>query len=185
MVEEFHSLDAERVEEVKEVEKREETEKLVEAEKTAEALEAEELGDALVIANRLRPILLRLNRFLRNEAHDMGVTNIQASLLGNIARSEPLGLGELASLEHISAPTMVKHVDKLEAAGLVERIRNSEGDRRRVELRVTEAGKAFMLDLRARRTAWLASRLEMLEPKERAAIAAAIEPLQQIAKRDE
>jgi Transcriptional regulators len=137
--------------------------------------------DMLVIANQLRPILLRLNRFLRNEAHDLGVTSIQASLLGTILRNEHIGLGELAEQEHISAPTMVKHIDKLEGAGLAIRKRNCTRDRRRIELQITEEGKKKVQELRARRTAWLAAHLEMLEPEEQIAIASAIEPLQKLA----
>jgi len=141
------------------------------------------MEDALALANQLRPILLRLNRYLRYEAHDIGVTNIQTSLLAAIQRAEHIGLGELAEQEHISAPTLVNHIDKLEGAGFVERIRNCTNDRRRVELCITEEGRTILQMLRERRTAWLAQRLEMLEPAQRAAIAAAIEPLQELVKK--
>ena len=141
-------------------------------------------ADVLAIASQLRPVLLRLHRFLRNEAHELGVTGIQATILGAIQRAPGIGIGELAAQEHISAPTLVTHIDRLEAAGLVERTRSNLADRRRVDLRVTDAGCQIIQTLRERRTAWLAARLETLSPDALAAIAAAIEPLQQLVRRD-
>ena len=140
--------------------------------------------DALAVANRLRPVLLRIHRYLRGEAHELGVTSTQASLLGAISRSPGIGLGELAVQEHMSAPTLVGHMDRLEAAGFVERARSNPTDRRRVGLTVTPAGNAALETLRARRTAWLAARLETLAPQELAAVAAAIEPLGRLVRRD-
>ncbi|HZU67267.1 MAG TPA: MarR family transcriptional regulator [Ktedonobacteraceae bacterium] len=141
--------------------------------------------DALTVANRLRPVLLRLHRFLRGEAHELGVTSTQASLLAAIQRSPGIGLGELAAQEHMSAPTLVNHIDRLETAGFVERAKSNLQDRRRVDLNITTSGCQVLETLRERRTAWLATRLETLTPDELAAVAAAIEPLQQLVKRGE
>ncbi|MGZ3600141.1 MAG: MarR family winged helix-turn-helix transcriptional regulator [Ktedonobacterales bacterium] len=140
-------------------------------------VDTSENTNALALANRLRPILLRLHRHLRNEAHDVGVTGIQASLLAAISRTTGVGLGELAQREHVSTPTLVAHIDRLETAGLVERMRLDGGDRRRVSLSVTAAGQAVIETLRQHRTAWLAMRLETLSPAELAHVAEAIEPL--------
>jgi DNA-binding MarR family transcriptional regulator len=145
---------------------------------------APEAPDVLTVASQLRPVLLRLHRYLRNEAHELGVTSTQASLLGAIQRSPGIGLGELADQEHMSAPTLVCHIDKLEALGLVGRTRSNPNDRRRVVLSITETGSQALHTLRERRTAWLATRLETLAPDALVAIAAAIEPLQQLARRD-
>ena len=54
---------------------------------------AAEAADALAVANRLRPALLRIHRYLRKEAHDLGVTSTQANLLGVIQRAGSIGLG--------------------------------------------------------------------------------------------
>lgn len=143
-----------------------------------------EAADALTIANQLRPVILRLNRYLRSEAHELGVTSTQASLLAAMNREPGIGLGELAAQEHMSAPTLVCHIDKLEAAGLVARTRSNPNDRRRVGLCITATGSEVLQTLRERRTAWLAARLGALAPESLAAIAAAIEPLQQLARRD-
>lgn len=144
---------------------------------------AEDGLDALAVANRLRPALLRIHRYLREEAHDLGVTSTQASLLGAIQRAGSIGLGELASQEHMSAPTLVGHVDKLQALGLLERLRSDPNDRRRVTLHLTPGGEGVLKTLRERRTAWLAARLETLSPEDLAAIEAAIEPLSQLVRR--
>jgi DNA-binding MarR family transcriptional regulator len=144
---------------------------------------ADEL-DALAVANRLRPALMRIHRYLREEAHDLGVTSTQASLLGAIHRADGVGLGELAFQEHMSAPTLVGHVDKLQALGLLERQRSDPNDRRRVTLHLTATGEGVLKTLRERRTAWLAARLETLAPDELAAVEAAIEPLLRLVRRD-
>ena len=140
--------------------------------------------DALAVANRLRPALMRIHRYLREEAHDLGVTSTQASLLGAILRAGRIGLGELAFQEHMSAPTLVGHVDKLQALGLLERQRSDPNDRRRVTLRLTATGEGVLKTLRERRTAWLATRLATLAPDELAAVEAAIEPLLRLMRSD-
>jgi len=139
----------------------------------------------VAIANRLRPVLLRLNRSLRGEAHDMGVTSTQSSLLASINRSPGIGLGELAAQEQMVPPTLVSHIDKLERAGLVERERNDPNDKRRVGLRLTTAGLRVWETLKERRTAWLTTRLSSLSPEELARIEAAIDPLQKISQRED
>jgi DNA-binding MarR family transcriptional regulator len=139
--------------------------------------------DAVAVANRLRPVLLRLNRSLRGEAHELGVTSTQASLLGAINRAPGIGVAQLAEQEHMRPPTLVVHIDKLEASGLVERTRDDPRDRRRVGLNLTERAQQVLATLRERRTAWLAQRLAALDPQELSAIEAAIEPLSQVARR--
>ena len=49
--------------------------------------------------------------------------------------------------------------------------------RRHVGLRLTEDGAKLMRRIRARRTTWLAERLEMLEPTELKAVEAALPAL--------
>ena len=139
--------------------------------------------DALAVANRLRPALLRIHRYLREEAHDLGVTSTQATILSAIQRAGSIGLGELAAQEHMSAPTLVGHIDKLQALGLLERARSDPNDRRRVALHLTTAGENVWKMLRKRRTAWLAARLQTLTPDALAAVEAAIEPLSQLVRR--
>ena len=133
-------------------------------------------ADPTVLANRLRPVLLQLNRQLRREIHSLGVTGGQVSLLVQIKYHPGIGIRELAALERISVPGMSKFISRLEEAGLVQR-RPVEGDQRRVGLTLTPAGHKVLRSVKSKRTAWLASRLRDLDPDELEAIDAAIEPL--------
>jgi DNA-binding MarR family transcriptional regulator len=132
--------------------------------------------DTAEVADRLRPVLLRLARELRRETEALGVTSRQATLLWLVREHPGLTLRELAALERISAPSLSGHVDRLEGAGLLERVRSSD-DRRRVVLRLTPAGAALTRRVRSRRTTWLTTRLGELDPDQIDAIERAIEPL--------
>jgi DNA-binding MarR family transcriptional regulator len=133
-------------------------------------------GSATELANELRPILVRLARELRKETTHLGITGGQATLLWQISEHPGIGLRALAELEGIRTPTVSGLVDRLERAGLLARLR-SETDRRRVGLTITPAGQLLLVAVRERRTVWLAERLELLAPSERAAIEAALRPL--------
>jgi DNA-binding MarR family transcriptional regulator len=128
------------------------------------------------VAADLRPVLLRLARELRRETEQLGVTATQATLLWIVKRSPGLSLAELAAEEGISPPALSGHVDRLERAGLIERVRSSE-DRRRVGLRLTGAGERLLRSVRARRTTWLAGRLRALDQSDVEAIDAALPAL--------
>jgi DNA-binding MarR family transcriptional regulator len=132
-----------------------------------------------LVADDLRPVLLRLARELRKETEQLGVTARQSTLLWLVKRSPGLSLAELAAEEGISPPALSGHVDRLERAGLLERVRSTE-DRRRVGLRLTDEGMKLMRRIRARRTTWLAGRLQGLEPAELETIDAAIPALQRV-----
>jgi DNA-binding MarR family transcriptional regulator len=133
-------------------------------------------ADPTVLANRLRPVLLQLNRQLRREIHSLGVTGGQVSLLVQIKYHPGIGIRELAALERMSVPGMSKFISRLEEAGLVQRA-PVEGDHRRVGLTLTPAGRKVLRSVKSKRTAWLSARLRDLDPDELEAIDAAIEPL--------
>jgi DNA-binding MarR family transcriptional regulator len=132
--------------------------------------------EPLAVANRLRPALLRLARELRRESHALGVTGGQVSLLFQIQRHKGIGVRGLAALERMSPAAMSGYVDRLERAGLVERTPDPN-DRRRHGLSVTDEGDRVLRSVKSRRTAWLAARLEHLDPDELAAVDVAVEPL--------
>jgi DNA-binding MarR family transcriptional regulator len=141
-------------------------------------------ADPTVLANRLRPVLLQLNRQLRREIHSLGVTGGQVSLLIQIKYHPGIGIRELAALERISVPGMSKFISRLEEAGLVQR-EPVEGDQRRVGLTLTSAGQKVLRSVKSKRTAWLSARLRELDPDELEAIDAAIEPLAHLLAEDE
>jgi DNA-binding MarR family transcriptional regulator len=132
-----------------------------------------------LVAADLRPVVLRLARGLRKETEQLGVTARQATLLWLIRRNPGLSLAELAAEEDISPPALSGHVDRLETAGLVERVR-SDADRRRVGLRLTDDGSQLLRRVRARRTTWLAGRMRSLTPEELEAIEAALPALHRL-----
>src|SRR5437870_11565831 len=132
-------------------------------------------ADPTVLANRLRPVLLKLNRQLRREFHSVGVTGGQVSLLVQIKQHPGIGIRELAALERVSVPGMSKFVSRLEEAGLVERA-PVPTDQRRVGLSLTTAGHKVLRSVRSKRTAWLADRLRHLDAAELEAIDTAIDP---------
>ena len=139
--------------------------------------------DPQQVASDLRPVLLRLSRELRRETEQLGVTARQATLLWLVKRSPGLSLAELAAEEGITPPALSGHVDRLEGAGFLERVRSTE-DRRRVGLRLTEDGDRLMRRIRARRTTWLADHLRALEPAELATVEAAIPALRHLLGED-
>lgn len=135
------------------------------------------------VAADLRPVLLRLARELRKETEQLGITARQATLLWLVKRNPGLSLAQLAAEEGISPPAMSGHVDRLERAGLIERVRSMD-DRRRVGLRLTAEGERLMRRVRARRTTWLADRIRTLEPEALDSIEAAIPALMRLVETD-
>jgi DNA-binding MarR family transcriptional regulator len=74
---------------------------------------------------------------------------------------------------------MSGHVDRLERAGLLERVRSTE-DRRRVGLELTDDGAKLLRRVRARRTTWLTTRLHELAPSDLERLEAAVPALQRL-----
>src|SRR5712691_5838632 len=100
---------------------------------------AVEVVDSVELANRLRPVLLQLNRYLRREAHAEGITGGQAALLAQIRAYPELGVRELAAREGVSAPAMTRYLDRMEKADLVVRTRSTK-DARKIRLALTPKG---------------------------------------------
>jgi len=125
-------------------------------------------------------VILQLARHLRRELHSLGLTNGQASILASIHGSPGIGVKELSEREGLSGPSVCVQIDKLENAGLVERQRTEATDRRRVCLQLTGNGMRVLRTVRSRRTAWLASRLEKMEARQRRDINAALNALTEL-----
>jgi DNA-binding MarR family transcriptional regulator len=134
------------------------------------------ISSSETVARELRPLLLRINRRLRREALPTGTTVGQIALLVIIGDRAGIGVRELAALERMSAPAMSGYVDRLESAGLVTRTQVA-GDRRRVGLQLTAAGRRLVRSARVMRTEWLATRLRRLTDEQLAAREAAHAPL--------
>jgi DNA-binding MarR family transcriptional regulator len=135
-------------------------------------------NESALLANRLRPVLLRIARELRREIHSLGVTGGQVSLLIQIKKHPGITASELAGHEGISAPGMSGHIARLETANLIERTRAT--DRRRIGLTLTEAGDRVLVNVRKRRTAWLVEHLNGLTNEERESLEAALPALERL-----
>src|SRR5512141_264233 len=112
------------------------------------------------LAPRLRWAITRMARRLRQEAGtDLGPS--QVASLATIERHGPLSPSELATRERIQRPTATRIVHHLEVAGLLERVRDPEDGRASI-LSVTPEARQLLRRLRARKTAYLAKRLDGL-----------------------
>jgi DNA-binding MarR family transcriptional regulator len=138
-------------------------------------------ADVAALADGLRPSLLKISRQLRREAQPLGLSPLDATLVGAVSKREGVGVSELAELEQTSRPTMSAHVKRLEAAGWIKRLPPPDEDKRRFGLAITPAGRKALDAVRRRRNDWLAGRLAALTPEARNALLAALDPLAQIA----
>ncbi len=138
-------------------------------------------AEVAALAESLRPVVLRLSRHLRRQSQSLGLSPLDAMILGGILKRDGIGVSELADHEQMSRPTMSAHVKRLEAAGYIARLAPDSDDKRRVALTLTLAGRKALEAVRRRRNDWLAQRLAGLSPEARAALEAAIGPLGQLA----
>jgi DNA-binding MarR family transcriptional regulator len=120
------------------------------------------------VAAHLRLAVTRTARRLRQEAGGE-LSPSQAAALATIERHGPLTPSELAGREQVKRPTATRIIAGLEDAGLVERT-PAPADGRSALIGATAAGHALVRRLRTRKTAYLARRIEGLEPEEVAAL---------------
>jgi DNA-binding MarR family transcriptional regulator len=120
------------------------------------------------LAAHLRLSVTRLARRLRQQA-DVGASPTQLSALATIERHGPITLGDLAAAERVQPPTITAAVGRLEQQGLVVR-RPDRADKRVVRVTVTAAGRRLLARNRSLKTAFLARRLDTLDPAERATL---------------
>jgi DNA-binding MarR family transcriptional regulator len=86
----------------------------------------------------------------------------QFRLLRFVRRNPGTSLSPVAEHLGTTLPAASQMVERLVRAGFVTRVQHSE-ERRRVELRVTDAGDATMGECDARTRSWLCERLSELE----------------------
>jgi DNA-binding MarR family transcriptional regulator len=127
------------------------------------------------VAQRLRRSLGRLVRTLRRHDEDE-LSPTMAAILFTVGREGPLTLGDIARKERLAKPSVTAAIEKLASAGLVDR-RGDPVDRRVSWIGLTAAGRRRIDARRARRTAWLASRLRTLDDADLTVLARAAEIL--------
>jgi DNA-binding MarR family transcriptional regulator len=129
-------------------------------------------------AERLRLSVARLARLLRQQ-DDSGLGPTVTAALSTIAKHGPITLGDLAAREQVAPPTITKVVEKMVAAGLIERSSNPS-DRRVSLVGITALGAERLENFRTRRTAWLHERLHELGADELDRLEAATDVLEQL-----
>ena len=130
-------------------------------------------ADVEAIASRLNSVAIHLLRRLRREDAALGVSAARLSALSVVVFGGPLTLGELATAEGVTPPTMTRLVAALEAEGLVKRVPDA-ADRRVSRVEATAKGRRLMERGRGRRTAHLAAQLATLDAEELAVLERAI-----------
>lgn len=140
--------------------------------------------DAVIadLAARLRVEIGRLTRQTRQHSRG-GFTPSQVSALASLDQRGPMRLGALARVECIAPPTLTKIVAHLESTGLVERSVDPD-DRRSAVVSLTRAGRSALSRIRSERTAFLAERIALLSPAERAQLSDAIDLITRLAEPD-
>src|SRR5262245_30720945 len=133
------------------------------------------------LAGHLRHTIVRVARRMRQEAGSDLSPSLTAAL-STVERHGPLTPSELANRERIQRPTATRVLSRLEEEGLIQRTADLY-DKRSSLVTVTEKGSELLAELRTRKTAFLAARLETLEPEERATLQRAADILERVLER--
>jgi len=124
------------------------------------------------LTSRLRMVVTRLSRRLRQEANE-GATPSQLAAPETDERHGPITLGDLAGHERVRPPTMTRIVAGLEEARLVRRETDAT-DRRVARVTITADGTRLLARSRTRKDAFLASLLDHLEADDLAVVEQAV-----------
>jgi DNA-binding MarR family transcriptional regulator len=136
-------------------------------------------SQVVTAAHELRLVLGQLVRRLRAE-YSFPVA--QASVLSRLDREGAQTTSTLAAAERVRPQSMAETLADLEAAELIER-RPDPGDRRRIQIELTEQGRERVLEERGKREGWLTDAIAAeLSPEEQQTLLAAVPLLQRLAK---
>jgi MarR family transcriptional regulator for hemolysin len=117
---------------------------------------------------------------LDRRMRDLGISQAGWVAVAYVAKADaPLSQSELANLVQVEAATMVSTLDRLEKAGLVERVA-SETDRRVKNIRITPAGQAIYDQVRDRADALRHEVIGRLPPDKLVQAAELLETLQSL-----
>ena len=132
------------------------------------------------LAHRLQRLVIRLNRELRWESAEIGVSSADAMVLFDLRRHPGAGVSDLANMAQIARSVISERVKRLQGAGLIERDAVARADRRRVGLAVTAEGHAVLTRMSRIRRDRIAARLASLSDEDRAAIEHAVDALDRL-----
>ena len=132
-------------------------------------------------ADRLHSAAIHLLRSLRREDASLGIGPAGLSVLSVLVFGGPKTVGQLATIEQVTAPTMSRIVSTLERGGLVERLTDA-ADRRRQVVHPTSTGRIVMKRGRSNRVYELARRIDDLPDADVALLARAAVVIERVSK---
>lgn len=139
-------------------------------------------SDRTDLADRVHSAAIHLLRRLRKQDDASGLSAARMSALSVVVFGGPLTIGQLASAEQVSAPTMTRLVVGMQRDGLVKRERDAH-DARIVWIRATAKGDRILREGRRRRVAALARELADLPATDAEHLARAAEIIDQLSAR--
>lgn len=141
--------------------------------------EPKQAGSNAQVADRLRTVVARLGRTLRLTHVDGNLSSSQREVLFTIARSGPMRVSELATIEGLNPTMLSRIVSHLVAAKLVTRY--SDGvDARVVHLESTDEGRDLCEEMRNERANAMYSALSRLTNDQRREIVGALPALESL-----
>jgi DNA-binding MarR family transcriptional regulator len=138
--------------------------------------------ETLPVDKQLALLIHDVSRILRSKidviATERGVTTAQWRVIANVAQCKasnrpPPNQAELANMLDIEPITLSRQIDRLAAAGLIER-RPDPADRRAHRLHLTEEAKPLLAVFRDIGTQLMAEALDGVEPETVAAMVTAL-----------
>ncbi len=130
-------------------------------------------GDVLELADALHSAAIHLLRQVRTQDRASGIGPAQLSALSVLVFGGSMSLKQLAAVEQVKPPTMVRIVQGLVAEGLATSHADRE-DARKIRIAATARGRTLMRKARIRRVEALARILGEKSPAERGEIAKAV-----------
>ena len=132
------------------------------------------------LATGVTAVLERLIGLFRSLSPSDGLSLTAAATLATLDRSGPRRLTALAAHEGVTQPAMTQLVDRLQGAGLLDRVPDP-ADGRVVQVRITGEGREQLARRRAVRAERVAGLLARLSPGDQALLAAALPALEALA----
>jgi DNA-binding MarR family transcriptional regulator len=82
------------------------------------------------------------SKFLTQKVAELNLTSVQAMVLGFLTEEDQISSSELGKRTELDSATLTGILDRLEAAGFLER-RSNPDDRRSIHIHLTPKGKAL------------------------------------------
>jgi DNA-binding MarR family transcriptional regulator len=132
------------------------------------------MSPAKSLAVLLHDVSRLLRRQMDQRAQSLGLTSAQWRVLASVARAEllnqePLSQASLAEQMDMEPITLSRHIDRMQAAGMIER-RPNPADRRAYHLHITESARELVGSFRTIGSECMASALDGVSEEEIASV---------------